>query len=900
MPAFRLPGRAAGLVVAVSLAALLGAAAQAQTGKVAGRVLDAATQEPLIGATVAVVGSDRGAATDLDGYYTILGVRPGTVSVRTSYVGYAAQTAENVRIQIDQTTALDVALAEETVEGQEVVVRAERPIVQRDLTSTQASISADELAALPVQSFQDVVNLQAGVVEGHFRGGRTGEVAYLVDGVPVNDVYDQSFAFQVENQAIQEVQVISGTFNAEYGQAQSGVVNIVTRDGGEDYRASLSAYGGDYGTTRSDLFERPAAFSPLANAEVNGSLSGPVPGLGSRLTFFASGRAVRNDGYLFGRQVVTPTYASNGDRIPVVFDGRTVRVPGLGDSTLAGLNWSEQTTGQLKLTARVPYGRLSVNGLLQRDRGQNYDHNFRYNPAGQTTVYGNSASVLGTYTAILSQSTFLEVKGATFANGVDEYVYENPLDERYPNSNALSELSPNYSFYLGGVRSTHFSRDTRTTVGRADLTSQVSRQHLLKGGFELKRHRLTLDEFDVLNNASTAFQPAIPLAGTPAHVAYTQRPVEASAYVQDKMEFDYLVVNLGARVDYFDANALIPQDFTLPTTGARVGTRSKFQVSPRLGFAYPISPSGVVHVAYGHFFQMPPFDYLFTNPDYIYDPEGGRERSFGYADLEPQKTVAYEIGLQQGLTDDIGLDVSLYYKDIRNLLGVRFEQIAPGAGENFQLSRYGRYTNRAYGNVRGLTVAFERRARTGVAGRAGLGLNVDYTFQIAEGSESDPNDVYLLEGATDGNAPATQLNPLDWDRRHQLNVRVGVGDASRSFGLVSLVGRLGSGLPYRPSARGEPAGGDNSARRPGVASVDLFATRTVSVGGLRPGLFLRVYNLLDTGNLTNIYTDTGRATPNLNDYSGAPGGLNSLDEYLLRPDFYSAPRQIQFGASVDL
>ncbi|HEX9951814.1 MAG TPA: TonB-dependent receptor [Rubricoccaceae bacterium] len=889
--------RSIGLIVA--LAALSATAAHAQTGKIAGRVVDAATQEPIIGATVSVVGTSSGAATDIDGYYAVLGVRPGTVSVRASYLGYAAQTVEGVRVQIDQTATLDVALASEDVSSGEVVIQADRPIVQRDLTSTQTSVSAEELAALPVQSFQDVVNLQAGVVEGHFRGGRTGEVAYLVDGVPVNDVYDQSFAFQVENQAIQEVQVISGTFNAEYGQAQSGVVNIVTRDGGERYEASLSAYGGDYGTSRTDLFERPGTFSPLANAEVNGSISGPVPGLGSRLTFFASGRTVRNDGYLFGRQVVSPTYATAGDRIPVLFDGRTVFVPGLGDSTLAGLNGSEQTTAQLKLTARVPYGRLSLNGLLQSDQGRNYDHLFRYNPAGQTTVYGRSTSLIGTYTALVSANTFIDVKAATFANGVDEYVYEDPLDARYTLDSALRELSPQLSFYLGGVRNTYFTRDTRTTLGRIDVTSQVTRRHLVKGGIEFKRHALDLNSFNVLNNASTGFVPAIPESGTPAHVQYAQRPIEGSAYLQDKLEFDYLVVNVGLRADYFDARALVPSDFTLPTTGERVATTAKVQFSPRLGLAYPIGERGVVHVAYGHFFQLPPFDNLFTNPDYIYDPESGRERPFGYADLEPQQTVAYEIGLQQALSADIGLDVTVYYKDIRNLLGIRFEEIAPGVGENFQLSRYGRFTNRAYGNVRGLILAFERRARTGAAGRAGLGLNVDYTFQIAEGSESDPRDVFLVEGAADGNVPATQLNPLDWDRRHQLNVRVGVGEADRAFGLISLVGRLGSGLPYTPSQRGEPTAAVNSARRPPVASVDLFATRQVRVGSLRPGLFLRVYNLFDAANLTNVYSDTGLATPNLQAYSAAPAGLNTRDEYLLRPDFYAAPRQVQFGASVN-
>ncbi|MBQ89744.1 MAG: TonB-dependent receptor [Acidimicrobiaceae bacterium] len=883
--------RARALPALVFLLCLAGTAS-AQTGKVAGRILDGATGESVIGASVLVLDTQRGASTDLDGYYSVIGIRPGTYSVRISAIGYGTQVVENVRVQINQTTDLDATLAQETTETEEVVVRAERPIVQRDLTSSSASISSEELEALPVQSFSDVVNLQAGVVEGHFRGGRTGEVAYLVDGVPVNDVYDQSFAFQVENEAIQEIEVISGTFNAEYGQAQSGVVNIVTKDGADDYAISVGAYAGGYATGDSDLFERPSTLSATDNVEANGSVSGPVPGFGSRLTFFASGRVVRNDGYLYGRRVVQPVYAPTNERIPVPVDGRTVYVPALGDSSLAALNWGEQATAQLKLTGRVFGGRLTLNGLLQRDQGQNYDHLFRYNPDGQTTVHGTSTSLIGTYTALLSGSTFLDIKAATFANAVDEYLYEDPLDPRYPLDAALRELSPNFGFYLGGARMTQFARETRTTVGRLDLTSQVTRRHLLKGGIELKRHDLALDQFDVLNNAGTAFAPAIPPAGTPAHVTYEQQPIEASAYLQDKMEFDYLVVNAGLRLDVFDARTEVPSDFTQPRTSERQATSAKVQLSPRLGLAYPISSSGSVHVAYGHFFQMPPFDFLFQNPDYIYDPELGLSRPFGYADLEPQQTVAYEIGLQQGFSNTIGLDLTVYYKDIRNLLGTRIETIAAGVGEDFQLSRYGRYINRDYGNVRGVTLSFERRPVDG------FGLNVDYTYQIAEANASDPRDRLLAEQA--GNEPVKQLVPVEWDRRHQLNVRAAVGRTDRRFGLVSLVGQLGSGLPYTPTQADQRTGVENSARRPGVATVDLFATRTLHVGGLEPGLFLRVYNLLDARNVTNVYTDTGLPTPNLRTTSGAALGLNSKDEFLQRPDFYAAPRLVQLGVSLDL
>lgn len=864
--------------------------AWAQTGKIAGRVTDAATGESLPGVNVVIEGTTQGTTTDADGYYAILQVRPGTYAVRASFVGFAPTTVQDVRVRIDQTTEVDFALREEVIEGEEVVVTAERPLVQRDLTSTSTSVSSEELQALPVLNFNDVINLQAGVVDGHFRGGRIGEVAYMVDGVPINDVYDQSYAYQVENNAIQEVQIISGTFNAEYGQAQSGVVNIVTKDGGRTYEGSFSGYTGDYLTTDTDLFQRAGRISPSDLYEMQGTLSGPVPGFGEALTFFASGRFVRNEGYLFGRRIVQPVSASEDEGTFVEIDGRSVFVPALGDSSYVPMNWNQQATGQLKLTAR-PWagGRFSVSGLVQRDRGQDYDHLFRYNPDGIPTTYGDSYSVTGTYSHVLSATTFADLKGAYFVNAVDAYVYEDPLDPRYPADDALRRLGGNFSFYRGGARMNYFQRETTTFLARADVTSQVTRRHQVKTGVEFKQHELFLDNFEVKNNPATDFQPAIPEPDTPDHVRYTRRPLEGAAYVQDKMEFDYLVVNVGLRLDYFDAQGEVLDDFSRPRSSPRTGSEPKWQLSPRVGLAYPLSERGVVHVAYGHFFQVPPFEYLYTNADYIYDPEEGLARAFGFADLEPQQTVSYEIGLQQAFTDVIGVDVTAYYKDIRNLLGTRIETIAAGFDEPFPLERYGRFINRDYGQVKGLIVAFEKRMSGGFA------LNVDYTFQVARGNASDPRSVLLDE--LSGNEPEKQLVPLDWDRRHQLNTSLTLG--SPGGWLVSVVGRLGSGLPYTPSLADERIGLENSARRPGTATFDLFASRSVSVAGLDVSLYTRVFNLFDTRNEVNVYTDTGRAFPNLRYYTGEPQGLNAKDEFLRRPDFYSAPRQVTVGLSFD-
>jgi hypothetical protein len=609
------------------------------------------------------------------------------------------------------------------------------------------------------------------------------------------------------------------------------------------------------------------------------------------VNFFASGRFVRNDGYLYGRRVVQPIASNNETNQIVNVDGRQVVVPAFGDSTFAPMNWSQQATGQVKLTARL-FGnsRFSANLLIQEDEGQNYSHLFRNNPDGIPTTYGSSRSLTTTYTAIFGARSFLDIKGAWFQNGVDSYLYKDPLDPRYPADDALRNLGGNFSFYRGGADMNYFERQTTTYVGRLDFTSQINRRHMIKTGAEFKSHTLDLNSFSVKNNPSTGFEPAIPPAGTPDHVSYSQKPIELAWYLQDKMEFDVMVVNAGVRFDYFDSKGEVLDDYGRPQTGSRSPASAKWQFSPRVGLAYPLSERGVVHVAYGHFFQMPSFEYLYTNSDYIFDPEQGFSRAFGFTDLKPQQTVAYEIGLQQSFTDLIGLKLSTFFKDIRNLLGTRLEVINPGFDEPFPLEKYGRYVNRDYGQVKGFTAALERRMANG------FGLNVDYTFQIARGNASDPQSVLLDEAA--GIQSEKQLVPLDWDRRHQLNTSVTVGTPS-TF-LATLVGKLGSGLPYTPSRSDERIGLENSARRPGTVTLDLFVTKQVKLSGLRASVYARVFNLLDTRNEVGIYGDTGRAFPNLRFFPGESQGLNTKDEFLRRPDYFSAPREVTVGLSFKL
>lgn len=208
--------------------------ASAQSGRLEGTVRDARTGEPLTGVNIIIEELTTGAASDLDGYFTVINVRAGTYTVKATYIGFTTITFTDVRINIGQTTTLDVRLREEVFQGEEVTVIAERPVVQRDVSSSQVNLSAEEIRNLPVTTVTGVVGLQAGVQGLGVRGGAGSEIAFNVNGLTLRDDRDKSPFTAVSITSVAEIQVQTGGFNAEYGDVQSGIVNVVTKEGKSD------------------------------------------------------------------------------------------------------------------------------------------------------------------------------------------------------------------------------------------------------------------------------------------------------------------------------------------------------------------------------------------------------------------------------------------------------------------------------------------------------------------------------------------------------------------------------------------------------------------------------------------------------------------------------------------
>jgi len=913
------------------LAILLPAALQAgSTGKVAGKVVDGQTGEGIPGVNIILAGTSLGAATNLDGEYTILNIPPGTYELKATAIGYAPVTIRDVRVNIDLTTRINIEMGEAVLElDEEVVITATRPLVRKDLTASTAVVGDEEIEALPVTEVSEVLNLQAGYIDGHVRGGRQGEVAYWIDGVPVTDVYDGGTVVEVNTNQVQELQLVSGAFNAEYGQALSGIVNIATKEGSNSFSGSIGSYIGDYLSPNDSIFMGIDEINLVSITNFDASLSGPI--INDRLFFSLNGRYNSFGGWLSGEQRYNPSNVAYIDSAGNFVESRDPE-SGLGNGEIVSMNSSEKFYGQAKLNLRISNDLKVWYQYIHDDvTYEDYNRFFTYNPEGNPTNYRLGKTHLAQLTHLLSDNTFYTLGFSLFDKNFRRYVYEDPYDDRYVHPNLLTQITP-YSGSTGGVDMTHFERNTTTMVGKFDITSQITQQHLVKAGVQVSSHELYFNNIVLRPIAAQSdFDPATgnPFIDTRIldvssifHDEYTREPMEFAAYVQDKMEFDDLIINLGVRLDVFDPAGQILNDPTDPNIFNPIRPENRFrdlngngiqdpnepdvtleerrqywyndaslkyQVSPRFGAAFPITDRGVLHFSYGHFFQIPRFELLYTNPFFKLGSGTGNQGTVGNADLEPEQTINAEIGLQQQLTDDISLDITAYIRDTRNLAGTRSEQITIFGGS----ATYSKVVNSDFAYTRGLVFSFNKR----FAG--GLAATMDYTFQIARGTASDP--FAAQQAAARGDLPEVQLTPLSWDQRHTVNASVSY--AGPSYG-GSLILQYGSGMPYTPRRSIDITSLiTNSQLKPSMVNADMRLYKTLSLGTLDFVLFMRIFNLFDTMNEVGVFDDTGRAgyTTDLERVKGqnTPEYVNTIEEYFTIPTFYSEPRRIEIGLNIE-
>ncbi|KPL00784.1 MAG: hypothetical protein AMJ90_07700, partial [candidate division Zixibacteria bacterium SM23_73_2] len=612
------------------------------TGKIAGIIKDRETGEPLPGVSVMITGTTMGAATNIKGEYFILNVPPGSYQLKVTLIGYAPTEIENVGVSIDLTTTMDIQLASEAVEVAGVTVTAERPIFEADLTSTAHIITTTEIIHRPVINTDGIIYRTPGVVfdpiagpinqgtqgtvignEGNrvtdtanpgitLRGGRPQEVVYMVDGLSITDPILSGQATNLNHFTISEVQLITSGFNAEYGNALSGIVNYVTQEGGAKlsgkYQYATDAIlGEDYDLGTNEHFL---------------SLAGPVPGTQDKMSF-----------YLSGNLYLTDDWAPRLHKLPH-HQQQTYRTQG-------------------KLTYKLsPSVTLRAGGFFNRRQYERYDHSWLYNLEGFDATREIAGQVYGAMTHMLSKSTFYDLKIGYFKN---DYAIGRRLDENFLDRTAWDEgyrahpdataedsalaaayadsfitahqgevwdgdwwddykfcvptpdpqewkryrerrQEQNYPLAVDNLFWSHYDtrnyqfRGNRVITGKFDLTSQVDFNNQIKAGFEVNSYTINRH----YNSLPWDAQPFIDI--------YEYEPLGGALYVQDKIEFSGLIINIGGRVDYLSKDARAWRDEMNPgpynhpdsvsgrstdSLGAAVDDNVNF--SPRLGISHPIS-----------------------------------------------------------------------------------------------------------------------------------------------------------------------------------------------------------------------------------------------------------------------------------------------------------------------
>ena len=999
----------------------------ATVGKIAGTVVDKATGEPLAGVNVIIDDESLflGAATDVDGYYSILNVPVGGFAVRASYIGYKDIVVQNVRVSLDLTTELNFEMEQTALEFEEVTVTAQRPMVRKDETNTNIIKTAEEIKSLPTRTLQEIVGTVAGVVKQensgtmNVRGGRGSETAVYIDGVFVNDPYNYAVRLHVPSSAIEEMSIQTGGFNAEYGEAMSGIIAITTNAGSERYTASIEAVTDEFLSAEE---EKLGAYSYGFN-EYTVTLSGPIIPK-KRHTFFFSGvRTYRAD--------ITPSYgwAYNPWKLdeytyvhnsydPTLFDDYRVNydsvfTEGEFDSLMA---LDTLSTKDYKFNARLPNnhssdwsftGKVKLQlgkkmelkaGIIQTNREFSADFlglagaiqpNMYFNSEHRPLYFTDTRSLNVTLTHTLSSHTFYDLKFKSFDTERktydpvfkdDLYKYGDPTYNPWPDTEQYygeaytGRMTPDF-FQPFCQYDSYFKQRTTYWGIDFDMTHQQGKYHTFKAGFEYKHHTLRSIRiyspskmadpdyeteiekyraadirfygYDVEGNEvdeGDYFETERDAGDRPTGDKWKKQapynPIVMSGYIQDKIEFRDLILNLGLRYDYINPNAWMFKDIAAEfddegsyVSGGMFGGNKVFDrsdiidsetyyfISPRIGMSFPVTDQTVFHAQYGKFYQSPRLTDLYLSPFYLdrYVQSGGFFTSLDNPNLRPPKTTSYEIGFKQRVGDFASVQLTAFYKETEDLVQL--------VNETTDVTNIAFFQNGDFGTVKGLDLIFQLRRFKNLSAT----MNYELQFADGTGSTSGGNFDIAWQGGARGHFPKFP-SPLAFEQRHTgtINLDYRLGREANVPGVLKNLGAnmiftFNSGQPYtrakiinnfpftgrydNDNLSETPLSAVNAEVAPWVYRMDLRVDKGFYIGKVKLTAYAWIMNLLNTANIMDVYITTG--LPNDTGYLGtAPGqvywnGLNDTEKSLYKMrewDYnnYGFPRMIRLGMMIEL
>lgn len=792
----------------------------AQTGKLAGRVFDAKTGLGLPGASVVLSGGELGAATDDRGYYVVLNVPVGSHRVEASMVGYRSVMANGVAIESDRSTRQDFRLSETAMPMPGVVVRAERPMVSKEITASRLAVGRDQIAWLPGDRLSQLMVFSPGVARTessfHVRGGRATEVDYLVDGVSIVDPLTGEFGVELSRGVADEVVFMPGGFSAEYGRSMSGVINIVTVNPRQEFGAGYRINS-----------EKPMpVYYDFGYTDQGAQVHLPIlRGL---------------------RSVLNVGMTTTDD-----WDPRLFLLPhkSRADYSLYG-----KLVGELGGTVR-----LAVSGARSRSQFDRYKSEWRLILDEYRSDFRRGDLLVGRLTWMPTSRLFCDLNLSRFTTSrtygvrVDEPLrfwqdfsfrdtseYETPGWDR---NNPWGMPYERYWYFLTFGTFDEWRR-TRTEVlaARATANSQLNANHLLTVG-------ATGDLYDVRSDRVRwpAFNPVVD--------TYHVRPVRLAAWVQDRVEYDGLYADLGLRWDRFDAADSVPVPSGPPEESWRqVPARQQF--SPRLGASFRITEWLFARANYGYYFQVPLFGALYDNtrnPVRYRTTYGDSLLVVGNPELRPERTQSWELGLQGEVRTGLLLTTNFWRKDVFDLLRTVEVPALP--------TRYITYANVDYARLTGCELIVEVR-------RPWLGVKLSYTLSWAVGTGSHANE-YYDEFIRRGDTARMVEYPLDFDQRNRLFLQADLAPPEHATGVawldamldrsgLHLLGYLGNGFPYSEPAEKRDPKTWNTRLSPWRSNVDMVVTKGIHLGRLAITLVAEVRNVLDVRDVLYVYPTSGK------------------------------------------
>jgi hypothetical protein len=934
------------ILSALGLLLVAGAAGAQVTSTciIKGRIFEAETGESMPYTNVYLAGTSIGTIAFTDGYYILRGLRPATYTVKASYLSYAVGSA-TITLEPGQVVILDFRLDRRAILIDAVEVEAERALIEQERTGSSHYLSARQLEAMPLDQMVDMIAQQPGVTmqdnEIHIRGGRADDTQFLVDGVSVADpLSGGGYGYQIDPSIINEIEVLTGGFNAEYGQAVSGVVNVTTKEGGDHLEGQVSV-------RRDYLFEPVpkndpigwrdlTAFNEPQNIDVvKVSLSGPDPisrglrAIGLELPgtqyLLASGSMDARDGFL-------PIY-SRQERLTSPLYPSSFWTPRADNDWNGMLKWTWNPTPARKLSLSTSR-QFSINQGFEL-AGEGYPSLFIDN-LDNYLAFTNETILSNLYwREVLSDKSWYEITVGRAWSRMHANVNGNDDFTTYPLIDAPND-SINVPRLARGSADRWHDHYSEAWTAKGTYSFYGGRSNQLKAGFDL-----SFTEMQLIELKTQLGKPPDGKLGIREDI-FVAHPIVGAVFFQDTIDYHGLIVNVGVRADSWAPGREVEhvmahngdylfiyddmvKEFDDSTVRA-LGRNWKVRVSPRLGLSFPMTKTDKFFFNYGHFSQWARFAYVYpqleaTSPNEV--------PLLGNPNLDPKVTVEYEAGIQHEFEGLWSLGVTFYNRDIYGYAkSVGLKPVDIGAEETPDPYDYGtttitpvRYFNGDSARALGLEIAVIKRTTRWLSGSANLELS------RATGTNSDADAAYLQAIYDEGYTPIAssgglRRSPLLWDKpwSASLNLDFSVFERDRPQVLgwrlppnwsANLLVSAESGQRYTEYTwiNGQRSQGDFLSKMgPSRSSVNLRFSKFWRMSGRQKlTFFLEGRNILNHTNYRRVNNYTGDGyqlgddnpewRQDLQDSGDITTDSEAYAKETVNPSYIENPRVVLWGVS---